>query len=48
MDDARRRAVSDALVGFDQVWITSAEEEYTRGAVPTPRLHGLAKAVSAG
>ena len=34
MDDERRRAVLDALVGFDQVWITSAEEEYVRGAVP--------------
>ncbi len=35
MDDARRRAVLDALKGFDQVWITSAEEAYLRGAVPS-------------
>ncbi|MCJ7492381.1 MAG: DNA replication and repair protein RecF, partial [Dehalococcoidia bacterium] len=34
MDDERRRAVLDALAGFDQVWITSAEEGYVRGAVP--------------
>ena len=33
MDDDRRRAVLDAFSGFDQVWITSAEEEYARAAV---------------
>jgi DNA replication and repair protein RecF len=37
MDDDRRRAVLDAFSGFDQVWITSAEEEYVRGVVPEAR-----------
>jgi len=35
MDDERRRAVLDVLSGFEQVWITSAEEEYVRQAVPS-------------
>ena len=38
MDGERRRAVLDALTGFDQVWITSAEEEYVRAAVPSARV----------
>jgi DNA replication and repair protein RecF len=39
MDDQRRRAVLDALAGFDQVWITSAEEEYVRGIVPAAHTY---------
>jgi DNA replication and repair protein RecF len=38
MDDERRRAVLDAFAGFDQVWVTSAEEEYVRGAVREARV----------
>ncbi len=38
MDDQRRHAVLDALTDFDQVWITSAEEEYLRAAVPSARV----------
>jgi DNA replication and repair protein RecF len=38
MDGERRRAVLDALTGFDQVWITSAEEEYVRAAVQSARV----------
>jgi DNA replication and repair protein RecF len=34
MDEARRHGVLDALSGFDQVWITSAEERYVRSLVP--------------
>ncbi len=38
MDETRRRGVLDAVAGFDQVWITSAEEEYARGALPDARV----------
>ena len=38
MDETRRHAVLDALSGFDQVWITSAEEQYVRGVVPDARV----------
>jgi len=41
MDDDRRRAVSEAFAGFDQVWITSAEEGYVRGAVPGARVFAV-------
>jgi DNA replication and repair protein RecF len=38
MDETRRRSVLDAVAGFDQVWITSAEEEYARSALPDARV----------
>jgi DNA replication and repair protein RecF len=38
MDETRRRGVLDALAGFDQVWITSAEEEYALEALPDARV----------
>jgi DNA replication and repair protein RecF len=41
MDDDRRRAVLDAFAGFDQVWITSAEEEHVRGAVGGARVFAV-------
>ncbi|HUS82274.1 MAG TPA: DNA replication/repair protein RecF [Dehalococcoidia bacterium] len=38
MDEARRHGVLDALSGFDQVWITSAEEQYVRSLVPAAHV----------
>jgi DNA replication and repair protein RecF len=38
MDERRRRGVLDAIAGFDQVWITSAEEEYAREALPAAHV----------
>ncbi len=41
MDEARRHSVLDAIAGFDQVWITSAEEEYAREALPQARVFAV-------
>jgi DNA replication and repair protein RecF len=40
MDEGRRRGVLDAIAGFDQVWITSAErEEEGQASVPGARIY---------
>ena len=41
MDDRRRRGVLDAVAGFDQVWVTSAEEEAARAMAPAAHLFNV-------